>query len=156
MSRFFLLGTAFALASCTQTAPTYDSLKARGIECAADPIIVRSKSGQIIEQSLPVLHPACATIGDPALQSAGFWSFFGQHTFGLSLLPFIAGVLMLFMDGRSKVGWLLLLGGVVIILAGILMNLRIYFEPTSLFNTLLMLVLLFGGVGLIARALKST
>ncbi len=87
--------------------------------------------------------------------STGFWSFFGQHTFGLSLLPFIAGVLMLFMDGRSKIGWLLLLGGVVIILAGILMNLRIYFQPTSLFNTLLMLVLLFGGVGLIARSLKS-
>jgi len=73
--------------------------------------------------------------------STGFWSFFGQHTVGLSLLPFIVGVLMLFMDGRSKIGWLLLLGGVVIILAGILMNLRIYFEPTSLFNTLAMLVL---------------
>jgi hypothetical protein len=87
--------------------------------------------------------------------ATGFWSFFGQHTFGLSLLPFIVGVLMLFMDGRSKIGWLLLLGGVVIILAGILMNLRIYFQPTSLFNTLLMLVLLFGGVGLIARSLKS-
>jgi vacuolar-type H+-ATPase subunit I/STV1 len=58
------------------------------------------------------------------------------------------------MDGRSA-GWLLLLAGVVIILVGILMNLRIYFEPTSLFNTLLMLVLLFGGIGLIARSLKS-
>ena len=87
--------------------------------------------------------------------TTGFWTFFGQHTFGLSLLPFIIGVLMLFMDGRSKPGWLLLLAGVVIILVGILMNLRIYFEPTSLFNTLLMLVLLFGGIGLIARSLKS-
>jgi hypothetical protein len=34
------------------------------------------------------------------------------------------------------------------------MNLRIYFEPTSLFNTLLMLVLLAGGLGLVVRALK--
>ncbi len=88
--------------------------------------------------------------------TTGFWSFFGQHTFGLSLLPFIVGVLLLFSNGRSKPGWLLLVAGVVIILAGILMNLRIYFEPTSLFNTLLMLVLLFGGLGLIARSLKST
>ena len=31
--------------------------------------------------------------------------------------------------------------------SGILMNLRIYFEPTSLFNTLIMLVLLAGGLG---------
>lgn len=87
--------------------------------------------------------------------TTGFWSFFGQHTFGLSLLPFIAGVLMLFMDGRSKVGWLLLIAGLAIIFVGILMNLRIYFEPTSLFNTLAMLGLLAGGIGLIARALKS-
>jgi hypothetical protein len=37
---------------------------------------------------------------------------------------------------------------------GILMNLRIYFEPTSLFDTLVMLVLLAGGLGLLARSLK--
>jgi hypothetical protein len=35
------------------------------------------------------------------------------------------------------------------------MSLHIYFQPTSLFNTLLMLVLLFGGLGLIFRSLKS-
>jgi hypothetical protein len=34
------------------------------------------------------------------------------------------------------------------------MNLDVYFRPTSLFNTLLMLVLLFGGIGLVARALR--
>ena len=35
------------------------------------------------------------------------------------------------------------------------MSLHIYFQPTSLFNTLAMLVLLFGGLGLIFRSLKS-
>ena len=35
------------------------------------------------------------------------------------------------------------------------MNLRIYFEPTSLFNTLIMLTLLGGGLGLVARSLKA-
>lgn len=34
------------------------------------------------------------------------------------------------------------------------MNLHIYFQPTSLFNTIVMLVLLAGGLGLIARALR--
>ena len=33
-------------------------------------------------------------------------------------------------------------------------NLHIYFQPTSLFNTLVMLILLAGGLGLIARALR--
>lgn len=87
--------------------------------------------------------------------TSGFWALWGYNTFGLSLLPFIVGVLMLFIDGRSKPGWLLLIAGVVIILAGIIMNLRIYFEPTSLFNTLLMLGLLAAGIGLIARSLKA-
>ena len=52
-------------------------------------------------------------------------------------------------------GWLLLIAGAAILLAGILMNLQIYFQSTSLFNTLVMLVLLFGGLGLIARSLRS-
>jgi hypothetical protein len=35
------------------------------------------------------------------------------------------------------------------------MNLRVYFAPTSLFNTIVMLVLLAGGLGLIARSLRE-
>ena len=87
--------------------------------------------------------------------TSGFWVFWGYNAFGLSLVPFLAGVALLFFNGRSVLGWLLLIAGATIILAGILMNLEIYFRQTSLFNTLLMLVLLFGGVGLIARSLRS-
>jgi predicted membrane channel-forming protein YqfA (hemolysin III family) len=85
--------------------------------------------------------------------SGGMWSLWGYNSFGLSLIPFLAGTAILFFNGRSTVGWLLLVAGVVIILAGILVNLRIYFQPTSLFNTLLMLGMLFAGLGLLARAL---
>jgi uncharacterized protein len=87
--------------------------------------------------------------------SSGAWMFWGYDAFGLSLLPFIIGVGMLFFNGKSVFGWLLLVAGLVIVLAGIIANLHIYFRPTSLFNTLMMLVLLFGGIGLIARSLRS-
>jgi hypothetical protein len=86
--------------------------------------------------------------------SSGFWGWFGPHTFGLSLLPLIVGCGLLFFDGRSRGGLVLTVGGAAIILLGILMNLRIFFEPTSLFNTLIMLVLLAGGLGLLARSLR--
>ena len=86
--------------------------------------------------------------------SSGFWGFFGRQTFGLTLLPLLAGVTFLFFDGKSLWGSVLTLGGALMILLGILMNLRIYFDATSLFNTLVMLVLLFGGLGLLARSLK--
>ena len=87
--------------------------------------------------------------------TSGFWHLWGYNAFGLSLVPFIFGVGLLFFNGRSRIGWLLLIAGSVIILAGILMNLEIYFRSTSLFNTLIMLVLLFGGLGLIARSLRA-
>lgn len=80
---------------------------------------------------------------------------FHMNSFGLSLIPFIIGIGFLFFDAKSIAGWLLTTAGLVIILAGILMSLHIYFQPTSLFNTLTMLVLLFGGLGLILRSLKA-
>jgi hypothetical protein len=86
--------------------------------------------------------------------SSGFWGFFGPQTFGLSLLPLVVGCGLLFFDGQSRWGLGLLVAGALIVLLGIVMNLRIYFEPTSLFNTVFMLVLLAGGLGLVARALK--
>lgn len=86
--------------------------------------------------------------------TSGFWSFFGGHTFGLSLLPLVVGAGVLFFDGRSRLGWALTGLGALVVFLGILMNLRVYFEPTSLFDTLLMLILLAGGLGLVARSLK--
>ena len=87
--------------------------------------------------------------------TSGFWILWGYNAFGLTLVPLIFGIALLFFNGRSKIGWLLLFVGSVFILAGILMNLQIYFRNTSLFNMLVMLVLLFGGIGLIARSLRS-
>ncbi|SPE55500.1 conserved membrane hypothetical protein [Verrucomicrobia bacterium] len=79
---------------------------------------------------------------------------FRMNSFGLSLIPFIFGIGFLFFNGKSVAGWLLTVAGLVIILAGILVSLHIYFQPTTLFNTLLMLILLFGGLGLLMRSLK--
>jgi uncharacterized protein len=79
----------------------------------------------------------------------------GFNSFGLSLVPMLIGVGMLFYNGRSVVGWLLTILGFGIIFAGILMNLDIYFRPTSLYNTLFMLALLAAGLGLIARSLRA-
>jgi hypothetical protein len=87
--------------------------------------------------------------------AGGAWSLWGHSSFGLSLLPLLVGIGILFWNGRSIVGWLLLTAGLVILFAGILMNLHIYFQPTSLFNTLAMLVLLAGGIGLAVRSLAA-
>lgn len=87
--------------------------------------------------------------------TSSFWNWGGRNAFGLSLVPLVIGIGLLFFNGRSIAGWLLTIAGAVIIFAGILTHLDIYFQPTSLFNTILMLVLLAGGVGLVARSLRA-
>ena len=87
--------------------------------------------------------------------TTSFWNFGRFGGFGPTLVPLLIGVAFLFYDGKSIVGWLLTGLGSAIILAAILMNMDIYFRQTSLFNTLVMLVLLFGGLGLLARSLRS-
>jgi uncharacterized protein len=84
---------------------------------------------------------------------SSFWTLWGYNTFGLSLIPLIVGVGILFFNGRSIIGWVLLFIGVIVIFTGILMNLQVYFQRTSLFNTIIMIVLLAGGIGLILRSL---
>jgi len=88
--------------------------------------------------------------------SSGHWMLWGYSAFGLSLVPLLIGVGMLFFNGKSVAAWVLTGAGALIILAGIIANLRIYFGPASLFDTLVMLVMLAGGIGLIARSLKVT
>ena len=88
--------------------------------------------------------------------TSGYWHWWGPNTFGLTLLPLVIGIGLLFFNGKSIAGWLLAGGGAVIIFVGILSNLQIYFQQTSLFNTILMLTLFAAGLGLMARALKRS
>jgi hypothetical protein len=83
-----------------------------------------------------------------------YWSFWGGSSFGITLLPMLFGVGILFWNGKSVFGWMLTVAGALFILAGIIANLHIYFQPTSLFNTMVMLILLVGGLALIARSLR--
>ena len=84
-----------------------------------------------------------------------YWSFHGTNAFGVTLIPILIGVGILLWNGRSVIGWMLTIAGSFFILAGVLANMHIYFQPTSLFHTLVMLILLAAGLGLIARSTKT-
>jgi len=86
---------------------------------------------------------------------SGAWLLWGYSAFGMSLLPLLIGIGWLFFDGSSVGGWVLAGAGALIIFAGIIANMHIYFASTSLFDTLVMLALLAGGIGVIARSLKA-
>jgi hypothetical protein len=85
-----------------------------------------------------------------------FWRFYGGPgtSFGMTLLPLLGGIGVLFFNGKSVLGWLLTVGGIAVILVGVLLNMDIYFRPTTLWETILMFGLIGGGIGVFARGLR--
>lgn len=92
---------------------------------------------------------------DRVTVSGGYWSFGGSmgSSFGITLIPVLIGIGMLFYNGKSALGWILFVGGLLAILAGIIANLHVHFASTSLVSTLIIMGLVAGGVGLIIRSL---
>src|SRR3954466_14581317 len=90
--------------------------------------------------------------------NGGYWRFslLGQGygtSFGITLIPLLFGIGILFSNGKSLVGKALTALGFLAILVGIIANLDIHFQQTSLWNTLTMLILIVGGMGLIIRSI---
>ena len=113
--------------------------------------------GEFIFGTLMVIGGGYLFLQQVQIRSAGFRFGFGGFqvdSFGLSLIPLLVGIGFLFFSGRSRIGWFLTVAGALIIVLGVLANLTIYFRPTSLFNTLLMLGLVTGGLGLVARSVQ--
>lgn len=87
----------------------------------------------------------------------GYWRFSflgggGGSSFGITLLPLLFGIGILFANGSSMIGRVLTGLGALVIIVGIIVNMDMRFRQTSLWNTLTMLILIVGGIGLIARS----
>jgi hypothetical protein len=86
----------------------------------------------------------------------GFWHWGGLGgrgtSFGITLIPLLLGIGILFVNGSSFAGRFLTGAGALVIVIGIIANLDIRFHQTSMFNMLVMLVLIVGGLGLIVRS----
>ncbi len=83
---------------------------------------------------------------------------FGQGfaiTSGMVMLPFIIGIVMVFFDGKSKLGWLLSLGSLTALIVGVISSIQFHFKAMSAFDLVVILVLAFGGLGLFLRSLSS-
>lgn len=107
-------------------------------------------------------------IGLVMLVAGGYWfmssvtvttGFYGLRlgnfnvTGGLVVVPFIAGIIWLFLNTDS-IGAKILTGlGLVIILASVIMSTHFVFQSRSLYEYLIMLILIFGGGALAMQVL---
>lgn len=71
---------------------------------------------------------------------------------GIVTIPILIGIAILFLKHRSKIGWGLVVVGVILLLVQIVLSLKITFNTTSLLDYFLMFGGTFGGLGLLARA----
>jgi hypothetical protein len=82
------------------------------------------------------------------------WTWLGPNTFGVTLSVLVAGIVWMFAQPHSWAAKAVTIAALVIITAGILLNLQAYFRPTSLFTTVVMLAALAAGVGLLVHSLR--
>lgn len=87
---------------------------------------------------------------------AGIW-FGGFHmSNGLIMIPFIIGIVWMFASRGSFLSKVFTGGSVLLIIAAIVLSTRIYLSRLTLYEWALILVLIFGGAGLLARVLFAT
>ncbi len=72
---------------------------------------------------------------------------------GVIIIPLLLGIGILFFNGKSWLGWLLTILGLVTIVLGIIMGLRMYFKPTTLYQGIIMFGMTSAGAGLFLKAL---
>lgn len=85
------------------------------------------------------------------LQIGGFYM-----SNGLIMVPFIIGIVWMFASGGSLPSKIFTVVGVLIIIIAIIMTTNIRLVQMTLYEWVLILVLIFGGAGLLARILFSS
>ena len=76
-------------------------------------------------------------------------------TRGMVMIPFVAGVIFVFYNSKNPIGWLLAIGALVALIAGVLVNTQFRFQRMSAFDLITILVLAFGGLGLFLQSLRT-
>lgn len=76
----------------------------------------------------------------------------GRHMDGLIFVPLIASIIFLFFK-YCFVSKLCCVLSIFLIIANVIMNLKLYWNATSLFATLVIFILFFGGLGLVCKVL---
>ncbi len=85
-----------------------------------------------------------------SIYSAGGYSL----TSGMILIPLIVGIAVIFYNASNLIGWILAGGSLLALTFGVIRSIQFVFQSMSLFSLLIILVLLFGGIGLSLSALR--
>lgn len=92
-----------------------------------------------------------------AVVHSGFngWSVIGgiNVSTGLIVIPLMLGIIWLVNNPKSILARLITIAGSIFIVGSIIINIRITFTTTSMFDYLVMMLLIAGGVGLLLKSI---
>ena len=74
---------------------------------------------------------------------------------GMIFIPFLFGIALVFYNRKNIIGWVLTVGSIALLIIGIIISLQFRFRPMNLFNVIMIIVLIFGGVGLFLSSLRG-
>lgn len=84
------------------------------------------------------------------------FSIGGFHlTTGMTLVPFVFGIGIIFYNSRNILGWLLSCASLVMLGFGVIASVQFRLRHMSAFELLMILTLLIGGVGLFLSSLRN-
>ncbi len=86
----------------------------------------------------------------------GLFSLGGVRvTTGMTLIPTVIGIGLIFHNARNPLGWLLGLGGLLAICVGVVASIQFSLADMTLFDLLVILTLLAGCAGLFVSSLRG-
>ncbi|MEX2623173.1 MAG: hypothetical protein WD651_05575 [Acidimicrobiia bacterium] len=77
-------------------------------------------------------------------------------TGGMILILFIIGIGIVFYDSSKWYGWALAAGSLLALIVGAIASVRFAFDGMSAFDLIVVLILLFGGIGLVMRSVRES
>ncbi len=77
-----------------------------------------------------------------------------QVTSGYVLIPFMIGIGMVFYNARNVIGWVLIIASLVMIVFGVITSMQFSIRRLTLFELIMILVLMIGGLGLFLSSLR--
>lgn len=86
---------------------------------------------------------------------SGWGRLWGNGKGGLLLLGVLFGFGLIFANGRSIPGWLLVAGGIGLSIVEVVASTNVVLQPMPLWEMLVIFVLFGGGLGLVVRAVRA-
>ncbi len=83
-------------------------------------------------------------------------SFGSYHlTTGMTLIPLVFGIGIIFYNYRNIIGWFLTIASLIMLAFGIITSIKFHLKSMSAFELIMILILMVGGIGLFLSSLKN-